>query len=147
MGQLLGIFASHISTIPDFSKQHTKLTNLCELFAKLIGIKHTPWEFWDRFSSAASLLTSRPELRPYVVDAVREVTAAIANCKSVTINCTKMNKKWHYTMGLRDKLVKSLAISTKTSDIPRLLVSHHVQSPGAIRRHALLLRNQGTPQN
>ena len=95
----------------------------------------------DQFISTACGLTYRPELQPYIADAVSELTAAIMNCKAATINSKTMNHKWNYAMELRDKIAQRLDISTKSPNFPMMLLSRQVQGPRPISRHALLMRN------
>ncbi|CAL4158040.1 unnamed protein product [Meganyctiphanes norvegica] len=119
--QLVGVFAVRISRNKDSLQQLNELDRCCNFLTSEI----------DFFIYDFSDVVSRQPFRRFVVETVRDLSAAIINNKHPWTEWTLVN---------RGDVVRDLRVCTKSCILPRLLLHSQIQgSSSLVSQHALLL--------
>ena len=134
--QLVGVFSIRADSISDPTKHITLIRNCCNVFRETIGnlLVNRGWFCqigpWFQFQS----VVSGPEFRPYIVDAVCDLTAAIINNKRGD------ELKTESLLIMRNTIARDLDVSTKTCKLPSLLLFRELHGSALVRKDLLLLK-------
>ncbi|CAL4245352.1 unnamed protein product [Meganyctiphanes norvegica] len=129
--QLIGIFTVRGGSIPKISL----IEIILNFFKYQIGnlIYYKDFEFllpgnipWEQFQ----YILSHPSFHPHIIETVCYLTSAIINNP-----CKYSTQLWP----VRDCIAGDLVVCTKTSDLPKLLLSRQLHGPGHVHTHVLLL--------
>ncbi|CAL4108260.1 unnamed protein product [Meganyctiphanes norvegica] len=134
--QLIGIFMVKCGSISKLRMTSIRdIDFILNFFKYQIGnlIYYKDFEFllpgnipWEQFR----YILSHPSFRPHIMETICYLTSAIINNP-----CKYSTQLWP----VRDCIAGDLGVCTKTSDLPKLLLSRQVHGPGHVHTHTLLL--------